>query len=370
MSLNSPAPRRHWLQRAVLAVDWPLTLLLFALCGLGLVVLYSASGGSTLLVERQAIRMAIGFMAMMLIAQMSPRLLFRLAWLPYLLAFVLLLMVPFFGFEAKGAKRWIRLAGIGFQPSEIMKLAMPLLIAWYASRKPMPLSLWHACLALVLILLPTLLILNQPDLGTSLLVISSGLFVVFLAGIAWRWLILAGIAGLSMAPVMWFWVMRDYQKQRVLTMFDPETDPLGAGWNIIQSTTAIGSGGLRGKGFMEGTQSQLSFLPESHTDFIIAVLAEEWGFVGVLVLLSLYLLILTRCFMLSAAAESVFGRLLAGAITMTFFIYIFVNAGMVAGILPVVGVPLPMLSYGGTAIVTLMAGFGLMMAVTKTRRLA
>lgn len=368
MMLSSPRPRRHPVQRALFAIDWPLTLLLLLLCAFGLLLLFSASGGNVSLVEKQGLRMSIGFVVMFALAQLEVRWLMRLSWLPYLGGLILLLMVPLWGFEAKGAQRWLRIAGIGFQPSEIMKLAMPLLVAFYVSKRPLPLSLWHSLVAIAIVMLPTLLIMNQPDLGTSLLVIASGLFVVFLAGVAWRWLVLALVSLAGLAPVMWFFVMRDYQRQRVLTLIDPEQDPLGAGWNIIQSTTAIGSGGLRGKGFMDGTQSQLSFLPESHTDFIIAVLAEEMGFVGVCVLLALYAIVLARCFMLAAGAPTLYGRLFAGAITLTFFIYIFVNVGMVGGILPVVGVPLPMMSYGGTAIVTLMAGFGLMMAVTKQRR--
>lgn len=367
-TLTSPKRQLHPIQKILFAIDWTLLLLLLLLCGFGLVVLYSASGGSLPMVQKQAVRMLIGVVAMLLIAQLDPNLIKRFGWLPYLGGLFLLALVPFFGFEAKGAQRWINIAGVGFQPSEIMKLAVPLAVAIYISNQPIPIRFGVLMLSLLILVIPVGLVLNQPDLGTSLLIIVSGVFVIFLAGLSWRWLLAVAVAVAAMMPIMWFFVMREYQKQRILTLFDPEKDPLGAGWNIIQSTTAIGSGGLYGKGYMEGTQSQLSFLPESHTDFIIAVLAEELGFIGVVVLLGLYLLIIGRCLALSANAKTVFARLLAGSLTLTFFIYIFVNVGMVSGLLPVVGVPLPMMSYGGTAMVTLMAGFGLIMAVTKQRR--
>lgn len=350
-----------------LKVDWLLLLLIAMLCSYGLFVLYSASGQSVHHVSRQAIRMLVGFVGIIVMAQFDPRTYKRWGWLGYLAGIVLLAMVPFMGISVNGSQRWIELAGFRFQPSEIMKLGTPLMVAAFLTRKALPPSFVNIVGALVLVGVPTLLIQQQPDLGTSLLIAASGLFVIYLAGMSW-WLIV-GFIGLAAAamPVMWLFVMHDYQKQRVLTLFNPESDPLGSGWNIIQSMTAIGSGGIDGKGYLLGTQSQLDFLPESRTDFIYAVLAEELGLTGVVILMVLYLLIVLRGFYISVQGRDSFGRLLAGALTLTFFIYVFVNIGMVSGILPVVGVPLPMVSYGGTAMVTLMLGFGLMMSVSTHR---
>ena len=272
------------------------------------------------------------------------------------------------GEGAKGSQRRLSLGGFRFQPSEVIKLVMPIAIAAYLSSKPLPPRFKHIFWSLVLIAIPTVLIIRQPDLGTAILVAASGLIVLFYAGLSWRYIFSVVIlSGLSIWP-MWQYVLRDYQRQRVLTLFDPESDPQGAGWNIIQSKTAIGSGGMNGKGWLEGTQSHLNFLPESHTDFIIAVLAEEFGFIGVLSLLTLYLLIVVRGLLIAVNAQDSFRRLLAGSITLTFFIYVFVNVGMVAGLLPVVGVPLPLLSLGGTSLVTLMLGFGLLMAISTEQR--
>jgi len=269
------------------------------------------------------------------------------------------------GVGAKGAQRWLELPGLPrFQPSEMVKLVLPMMVAWYMSRNQTPPPIGVLAKAACLILLPTALILKQPDLGTSLLISASGIMVLYFSGMSWRIIgTLAGAAAAA-APLMWFFVMHNYQKQRVLTFLDPESDPLGSGWNIIQSKIAIGSGGIDGKGYLQGTQSQLEFLPESHTDFIIAVLAEEMGLIGVLLLLMLYLAIIVRCLMLSARSETLFGRLLAGSLSATFFTYVFVNIGMVSGILPVVGVPLPMVSYGGTSVVSLLVAFGLIMSMT------
>ncbi|HEY7773552.1 MAG TPA: rod shape-determining protein RodA, partial [Marinagarivorans sp.] len=283
-------------------------------------------------------------------------------WL-YLAGIILLILVLLMGVGAKGAQRWLSLGFIRFQPSEILKLAMPLCIAAYLGRRAMPPKLKHIAGCLLLVALPAVLILKQPDLGTAIMVAVSGLIALFLAGLQWRYILgSALLLGAASLP-MWHFVMHDYQKQRVLTLLDPEADRLGSGWNIIQSKTAIGSGGVTGKGWMKGTQSQLDFLPESHTDFIIAVLAEEFGLKGVLLLLSLYGIIVMRGLAIAWNAQSHFGRLLAGSITLTFFVYVFVNVGMVSGILPVVGVPLPLVSLGGTSLVTLMAGFGLLMAI-------
>jgi rod shape determining protein RodA len=271
------------------------------------------------------------------------------------------------GVGAKGAQRWLDLGGFRFQPSEILKLVLPLTIAGYLADRSLPPRLLHICVCLGLIGLPAVLILRQPDLGTALLIAASGLFVLFMAGLGWRYIFGAVALAFASAWPMWMFVLQDYQKQRILTMLDPESDKLGAGWNIIQSKTAIGSGGWDGKGWMQGTQSHLDFLPESHTDFIIAVLSEEFGLRGVLLLMVIYLLILLRGFLIGVQAPTSFGRMAAGSLTLTFFVYIFVNMGMVAGLLPVVGVPLPLVSAGGTSVVTLMAGFGIIMAVSTQK---
>lgn len=349
-------------------LDAWLLLFILILCGYGLLVLYSASGADMGYVIRQAIRMAAGFFVMILLAQMRPRLFARWAPSLYVISIGLLLAVLLFGVGAKGAQRWIALPGFRFQPAEIVKLVLPLMIAAYLASRPLPPSFRHIMISLVLIFMPVVLIMKQPDLGTSLLIAASGVFVLLLSGIYWRYIFGAFAVAAAGLPGLWM-VMKDYQKQRVLTFLDPESDPLGAGWNIIQSKAAIGSGGIDGKGWMLGTQSQLDFLPESHTDFIIAVLAEELGMVGVLVLLLIYLLIIARGLVIAAKAQDSFGRLVAGSVTLTFFVYVFVNIGMVSGLLPVVGVPLPLVSYGGTSIVTLMAGFGLLMSVQAHRQM-
>lgn len=352
--------RVHW--------DMPLFLLLLALAGTGLFALHSASGGSEFYVKRQAVWLGIGFAAMFVMAQISPRFLARWALLPWLGGVVLLLAVAFFGTGVKGGQRWLDLGGFRFQPSEVLKIVVPLMLASYLGRRHLPPRFKHAAISLVLIAVPAGLVVVQPDLGTSLLVIMSGFFVLFLAGLPQRYLVIAAICVAVAIPLMWIYGMHDYQRQRVLTLLDPQSDKLGAGWNIVQSTTAIGSGGLEGKGWMQGTQSQLDFLPESHTDFIIAVLAEEFGLLGVLLLLALYCLIIGRGLLISLGAANTFGRLLAGGITLTFSVCVFVNMGMASGILPVVGVPLPLMSYGGTSAVTLMLGFGMLMAIQTEKK--
>jgi rod shape determining protein RodA len=351
-----------------LHLDLPLLALLLALTGYGLFVLYSGSGQDAGAVTRQARFFLLAYIAMFACAQISLDRYRRWApWL-YLLGVICLLGVVFFGVGAKGAQRWLSIGGFRFQPSEIMKLGVPLMVAWYLADRELPPRLRDVLAALAILGVPFVLILQQPDLGTSLLIAASGLFVLFMAGIGWRYIF--GAMGLAVASAWpaWLWVLQDYQKQRILTLLNPESDKLGAGWNIIQSKTAIGSGGWSGKGWQAGTQSQLDFLPESHTDFIIAVLAEEFGLRGVLVLLGIYLLILLRGFWIGLQASTTFGRLLADRLTLTFFVYIFVNMGMVAGLLPIVGVPLPLVSAGGTSIVTLMAGFGVLMAVSTQQR--
>ena len=331
-------------------------------------VLYSASGQNPYYVKRQVVFFVIAYMMMFAVAQVRLQMLERWApWL-YLGGIGLLLLVLYFGTGAKGAQRWLSLGGFRFQPSEILKLAVPIAVATYLSQRLLPPRFSQVVWTLVIIAVPALLIMRQPDLGTSLLIAASGLIVLFFAGLPWGYMFGALATVVLGSWPMWQFVLHDYQKQRIITLLNPEADKLGAGWNIIQSKTAIGSGGLHGKGWLNGTQSQLDFLPEGHTDFIIAVLAEEFGLVGVLVLVALYLWVIARGLMISLKAQDTFSRLLAGSITLTFFVYVFVNIGMVAGMLPVVGVPLPLVSHGGTSIVTLMMGFGILMAIGTERR--
>ncbi len=355
-----------WLSR--LHIDPILLVLLLTITAYGLTVLYSASGESQRLVTRQLVFFSIAYCSMFAVAQVDMKVLRR--WAPWFYCFglVLLLLVFWVGVGAKGAQRWISLGFFRFQPSEVLKIAVPIMVASYLSSRVLPPSFKHTVSCLAIIGLPAVLILKQPDLGTSLLIMASGLIAVFLSGLRWRYIISALLmAGAGIWP-MWLFVMKDYQKQRVLTLFDPEADRLGAGWNIIQSKTAIGSGGIDGKGWLNGTQSQLDFLPESHTDFIIAVLAEEFGMVGVVALISLYALVIARGLFIAWSAKNTFNRLLSGSITLTFFVYVFVNIGMVSGLLPVVGVPLPLVSLGGTSIVTLMTGFGILMAIATDKK--
>ena len=350
-------------------IDGILMVLLLLLATGSLFILYSASGKNVDLVTKQASSFAIGLVGMLIIAQFDPRFMARWVPLGYLAGVGLLIAVDVMGHNAMGATRWINIPGvIRFQPSEFMKIIMPATIAWYLSKRSLPPRLKHICISMMLIAVPFVLILLQPDLGTSLLIITSGVCVLFIAGLQWRWIGGAVAALVPIAVAMWFFVLREYQKQRVLTFLNPESDPLGSGWNIIQSKAAIGSGGVLGKGWLLGTQSHLDFLPESHTDFIIAVLAEEFGLVGVCLLLLIYLLLIARGLVITVQAQTLFGKLLAGALTMTFFVYVFVNIGMVSGLLPVVGVPLPFISYGGTSLITLLAGFGILMSIHTHRK--
>ncbi len=345
-------------------IDVPLLLLLLVLTVFGLFVLYSGSGKDMGAVVRQGRYFLLAYVIVFLVAQVSLQGIMR--WSPwlYVVGIGTLLAVIFVGVGAKGAQRWLSIGGFRFQPSEIMKLVVPMTVAWYLADRTLPPRFVDVMVGLVILGLPALLILQQPDLGTALLIAASGLFVLFMAGIGWRYIFGAVALGAASAWPAWMFVLKDYQKQRILTMLDPESDKLGAGWNIIQSKTAIGSGGWEGKGWMAGTQSHLDFLPESHTDFIIAVLSEEFGLRGVLFLMGIYLLILLRGFWIGIRAQTSFGRMMAGSLTLTFFVYVFVNMGMVAGLLPVVGVPLPLVSAGGTSVVTLMAGFGILMAIS------
>ncbi len=351
-----------------LHLDLPLIAALIGLASIGLVTLYSAGGQSQGIVVRQGIRLGLGFALMVLVAQIPPRHLLR--WSPWLYAIGVALLVAVLaaGDVAQGAQRWIRVGGFKFQPSEMSKITVPLMLAWFLAERPLPPSLARLLGAGVLLAVPTVLIARQPDLGTAVLVASSGGFVLFLAGMSWRLLGALGVLAAAAAPLLWLG-MRDYQRQRVLTFLDPEKDPLGTGYHIIQSKIAIGSGGLYGKGWLNGTQSQLDFLPERSTDFVFAVFSEEFGLLGVLVLLALYLFVVGRGLLLASAAQESSARVLAGALTLTFFVYVFVNIGMVSGLLPVVGLPLPLISYGGTSLVTLMTAFGILMSAYSHRRL-
>ncbi|MBB3189363.1 rod shape-determining protein RodA [Halomonas cerina] len=364
---GSMSRRRSAWQRIHLD-PWLLGMLLLLMVA-GLAVLYSASGQRLAVVIAQGIRFGVALVVMAGLAQLSPSTLQRWALPVYGAGVLMLVAVEVVGDMGMGAQRWLVIPGvIRFQPSEMMKLAMPMMVAAWLSRRELPPRGQDLAVCVLIIGLPVGLIARQPDLGTSLLVALAGVFVILLAGLSWRIILLCATLVAAALPLLWM-NMHAYQQQRVLTFLDPESDPLGAGWNIIQSTTAIGSGGLWGKGWLEGTQSQLEFLPERHTDFIVAVLGEEFGLLGMLAFLLLYLLIVGRGLWLAGAAQETFGRLLAGSIILTFFIYVFVNVGMVSGILPVVGVPLPLVSYGGTSSVTLMAGFGILMAIHSHRRL-
>jgi len=358
---RTPAERLH--------LDIFLIAPMLAIMVMGLFVLFSASDSDWDTVNRQIRNFVIGYGVFLVVAQVRPDTLQRWAPALYLGALFLLLLVPFVGVGSKGAQRWLSLGLIRFQPSEIMKIAMPLAVAAWVVRPGLPPRPSVTLTALLIIGFPAAAIATQPDLGTAILVAASGGFVVFMAGISWWQLLSGALAALACIWPAWLFLLRDYQKQRILTLFDPDADRLGAGWNLIQSKTAIGSGGWSGKGWLEVTQSQLDFLPESQTDFIIAVLAEELGFRGVLVLLLLYGLVVIRGLWISFTAQTSYGRLLASAITLTFCVYVIVNMGMVAGILPVVGVPLPFVSFGGTSIVTLLLGFGILSAISTEKRI-
>ena len=350
-------------------IDGPLMAALALTLALGLTVVYSASGGSSF--ERavgQGRNLALAIFALWMFAQIQPQLLMRLALPVYIAGLGLLIGVALFGEVRNGARRWLNLGVTVVQPSEIMKIGVPLVLAWYFHRREEGLRMRDFAIAAVVLALPVGLIVRQPDLGTALLIFASGFFVIFLAGLSWKVIGSLGVAGAVSLPFLWS-VMHDYQRKRVLTLLDPMEDPLGAGYHIIQSTIAIGSGGILGKGWLNGTQAQLDFVPERSTDFILAVFGEEFGLVGNVVLILLYMLIIARGFMIAANASTVFSRLTAGAITLTFFTYAFVNMGMVSGILPVVGVPLPMISYGGTALLSILVGFGILMSIATHKQL-
>jgi rod shape determining protein RodA len=366
--LQESQPARPTGLLSSLHLDLPLLTGLLLLAGVGLIILYSAGDQNMELVKRQAVRLGLAFTIMGLLAQVHPDNLRR--WSPWLFSagIVMLIAVILIGVIGKGAQRWLDLGLFQFQPSELLKLALPMTIAWYLAETRLPPSNLRLLVAGGLTLLPVLLIAKQPDLGTALLVGSAGVFALFLAGISWRLIAILGAMMAALGPAVWL-LMHDYQRQRVLTFLNPENDPLGAGYHIIQSTIAIGSGGIVGKGWLNGTQSHLEFLPERHTDFIFAVISEEFGLVGVMALLALYLFIIMRGLYIASQAQDTYSRLLAGSLTLVFFVYLFVNTGMVIGLLPVVGVPLPLISYGGTSLVTILAGFGILMSIHTHRKL-
>lgn len=351
-----------------LVIDVPLLVTLLAVIGIGFVVLYSAIGGSTGLIIRQGVRVFVALMAFLVVAQIPPRAL-RM-WTPWLffIGIGLLVLVLLRGTVGQGAQRWLDLGFIRFQPSELLKLAVPMMVAWYMHERRLPPTFPQLLIVFVIVAVPAVLIARQPDLGTSLLVVAAGGLAIMFAGISIRMLTAFTVLGMGSAPVLWYF-MREYQRARVMTFLNPETDPLGAGYNIIQSKIALGSGGLFGKGWLNGTQAHLEFLPERSTDFIFAVMGEEFGLLGLLLLLALYLVLVGRGLLIAVQAQDTFTRLLAGSLTLTFFVYVFVNAGMVCGLLPIVGVPLPLVSAGGTSMVTLMAGFGMLAAIQGNRKL-
>lgn len=357
---------RRIMQR--LHIDLPLMLGLIILAGIGLFVLYSASGQDEAMILRQLGRIALAFFILFAVAQLSPATLsFWSPWI-YGIGLVLLIAVLTLGEVGKGAQRWLDIGIFRFQPSEIMKLAVPMMIARFLADAHLPPNRKRLLLGAIFILIPAFLVAKQPDLGTALLIACAGCFVLFLAGLSWRFIIFSIIAIAASAPFVWN-LLREYQQQRILTLLNPQNDPLGTGYHIIQSTIAIGSGGIYGKGWLNGTQSHLDFLPERNTDFIFAVFSEEFGFFGILLLLLIYIFIISRGLIIAVQSQDTYSRLLAGSLALTFFVYLFVNIGMVSGLLPVVGVPLPLVSYGGTSIVTLMAAFGILMSIQTHRKL-
>lgn len=364
--INSLLP--SWLIVALQRVDAVLLAALSLLIFLGLATLYSASDGEIERVQRQMVHFSIGLGVMLIFSQISSKTLRQWSIWLYGIGVVLLILVLIIGVTKKGATRWLYI-GIDIQPSEILKLAVPMMLAYYFSEKPLPPRFIDIVIALVLVLVPMLLVMKQPDLGTALLIATSGFFVIYLAGMSW-WLIGGAVAFVTVAaPLLYFFGMHDYQRRRVDTLLNPESDLLGTGYHIYQSKIAIGSGGAYGKGWMQGDQGHLDFLPERHTDFIFAIFGEEFGLVGNLILMGLYLFIIWRGLYLASKGEDTFARLLGGSLSVSFFFYLFVNTGMVSGMLPVVGVPLPLVSYGGTSVVTLMMAFGIIMGMKKRKRI-
>lgn len=361
-------PIRTLVALFVRRIDGVLLMTALAIAGLGLLVLYSATDASVARVSGQALNLLFALAIMWVAANISPQQYMRWAVPLFALGIMLLIAVAVNGTVVNGSRRWLSLGFTRIQPSEMMKIAVPLLLAWYFNRQAESIKFRDFALAAVFILVPVYLIARQPDLGTALLIGASGFFVLYLAGLNWKIIVVLVLAGAALVPVVWPH-MHDYQQERVLVFLDPARDPLGRGYHTIQGTIALGSGGLLGKGWMNGTQTHLDFLPERHTDFIFAVYGEEFGLLGGIILLALYLLLIARGFVITASASTLFTRLLAGAVTLMFFTYAFVNMGMVSGILPVVGVPLPLVSYGGTALVTLFLGIGMLMSIHANRKL-
>jgi rod shape determining protein RodA len=361
-------PARRIALRIVDGIDAPLLMIVLTLAMLGMAALFSASYDNPGRVASQTGNLALALTAMWMVAQVPPQTMMRFALPAFAVGLALLVAVALFGDVVNGARRWLHVGVTRFQPSEVMKLALPMMLAWYFHKNESTLRLRDFAVAAVILAVPLGLILRQPDLGTAGLVGTAGFFVIFFAGVSWKLLGAIVAAGAAALPLLWGF-MHDYQRRRVLTLLDPTQDPLGAGYHIIQSTIAVGSGGLSGKGWLNGTQAHLEFIPERHTDFIFAVFSEEFGLIGNLVLLVLYSLLVARGLVIARDAATLFGRLLAGSIALQFFVYAFVNMGMVSGILPVVGVPLPFLSYGGTALLTLFIGVGMLMSIQRHRTL-
>ena len=349
-------------------IDAPLLAIGLAILTIGLITLTSATSENSARFTSQLVNIVVALGVMWVAANISPQKLMRLAVPAYVIGLLLLIGVALAGDVVNGARRWLNLGFTRIQPSEIMKIAVPMMLAWYFHLNEETLRLRDYAVAAVLLIVPILLIARQPDLGTALLVAAAGFYVIFLAGLSWKILVTLGIGGLASLPLLWS-MMHDYQRSRVMTLLDPTTDPLGKGYHIIQASIAVGSGGILGKGWGHGTQAHLEFIPERHTDFIFAVFSEEFGLIGNCVLLVLYFMLIGRGLYIAANAPTFFSRLLAGAVTLMFFTYAFVNMGMVSGILPVVGVPLPFISYGGTALVTLFVGLGILMSVRYHRKL-
>lgn len=350
-------------------VDMPLLTAIIILCTISMVVLYSAGGEDIYFLGRQGARIGFAASLMFLFARIPPSMLVRWSPILYGIGLLLLVIVLGVGIVGKGAQRWLELGGFRFQPAEPMKLVVPMMVAWILSRSPLPPPAAAIFLSMLVVLLPVVLVIAQPDFGTAILIFLAGGVVIFLAGIGWKMLVWATAAAGAAVPMLWTLVLHDYQRSRILTLFDPWADPLGAGYHIIQSVIAVGSGGIHGKGWLTGTQSRLEFIPERTTDFIFSVYAEEFGFLGALLLVGLYLFIGLRGLMISFHANDTYSRLLGGCLSATFFFYVFVNIGMTAGILPVVGVPLPLLSHGGSAMVTLMIGLGILMSIHRHKKM-
>lgn len=367
MNNNSPNFVNIFL-RWLVSIDLVLVVTLIMLLSLGSITLFSATGENSRMMNNHTIHLILATIAMLIASQLPSDMLNRWSVWIYSFGVIVLIMVLIQGSMGKGAQRWLELGSLRFQPAEIMKLAVPMMVASYFSKRILPPNFKDIFIASILVLVPMLLIVKQPDLGTALLVGSAGFFVIYFAGLSWKWLIATALALMMAAPLVFFYGMHDYQRQRVLTLFNPEADRLGSGYHIIQSTIAIGSGGFYGKGWLKGDQSRLDFLPERHTDFIFAVFGEEFGLLGNMILFSLYIFIIWRGLYLATKGQDTFARLLGGSLSLTFFIYLLVNTGMVSGVLPVVGVPLPLISYGGTSLVTLMIAFGLLMGLRRRKK--